>query len=383
MKTVLLDQAQDLAFPRMTALLTDGLHRAMAGDLGVMELIEVAGQLNAGGKPHFARELYHGWIKYNPMDTLVYAIYFNYGTLLMCLNDFYAAKDAFSRSIKIKPDFSPAYDNLGFVLERLGMTKKAFTCWREVSTGLKTERSETETYKHALEQINRIPPLAKRYTLAEVCAELHEQSPYADFDLSETPLDLRGWDALHPIFTEIINRLQPREIIEVGTWKGGRAVFMANLAKDAGIPVTLLCVDTWLGSSEHWYDAASKQALNLKHGFPMLYPQFLANVIHSGYQDTIFPFPIASAGALTYLKHRSVCVDLIYLDASYEYGRVMADIQGYWDLLRPGGILMGNSFVNFCPGVMQAVKAFSEEHAIQVTLIPSGGAHGAKWLLFK
>jgi hypothetical protein len=61
--------------------------------------------------------------------------------------------------------------------------------------------------------------------------------------------------------------------------------------------VTVLCVDTWSGSSEHWADNGYRMLLNLQHGYPCVYRQFLANVILSGLTTTVFPLPVTSTAA--------------------------------------------------------------------------------------
>ena len=53
--------------------------------------------------------------------------------------------------------------------------------------------------------------------------------------------------------------------------------------------------------------------------------------------------------------------DLIYVDASHEYECVYQDISLYWKLLRNGGILLGDDYCKWQPGVVKAVEEFSKE----------------------
>ena len=88
--------------------------RAAAGDLSVMELISVADSLKAidiGG----VVELYDQFIVHNGEHPLLYAVLFNFGTLLTDLNMLDQAGKAFERAIALNPDFHPAYINLGRV----------------------------------------------------------------------------------------------------------------------------------------------------------------------------------------------------------------------------------------------------------------------------
>lgn len=56
-----------------------------------------------------------------------------------------------------------------------------------------------------------------------------DHNPYKGFKKVE--LDMQGWSSTDPVFEEIIQQLKPRKIVEVGTWKGGSAIHMAELCK--------------------------------------------------------------------------------------------------------------------------------------------------------
>ncbi len=190
--------------------------------------------------------------------------------------------------------------------------------------------------------------------------DLHAVSPYKDFPYQDYPCDVFvAWGSEDPGFTEVIQRVQPKLIIEVGTWKGGSALHMARLSPDS----TLVCVDTWLGALEFWTDQNDEtryQALDLMYGYPMVYYQFLANVMHAGYQDRIIPFPVPSLIAARWFRLREIQADLVYVDASHDYDDVLADLRAYWPIVRPGGMLFGDDW-GVWPGVHNAVRLFSSE----------------------
>ena len=64
---------------------------------------------------------------------------------------------------------------------------------------------------------------------------LHPVDPYRDLNDEASALDLQGWGSNHPIFAQIIAKIRPALIIEVGTWKGASAVHMARVAKSEGL----------------------------------------------------------------------------------------------------------------------------------------------------
>jgi hypothetical protein len=156
---------------------------------------------------------------------------------------------------------------------------------------------------------------------------------------------------------------------------------MARVAKEEGLSdFEIVCIDTWLGSSEHWLkrdDPNFFAALKLEHGHPTLYRQFLANVIKSGHADVITPLPLASGAAFEVLQAHRVQAELIYLDAGHGYVDVRDDIGRYWRLLRSGGIMIGDDYVAAWPGVIRAVAEFAERIDQPVR------TSGPKWLFQK
>jgi hypothetical protein len=134
--------------------------------------------------------------------------------------------------------------------------------------------------------------------------EIHSRDPYAGFPIDQFAPDLQGWNESSPIFDEVVKVVKPRRVIEVGTWKGASAIRMAQLLKQYGVAgAQIVCVDTWLGSAEHWLER-DKPTYDMRPewGRPTLYQQFIANVIHAGQVDTIIPFPIDSLSAAQFLR---------------------------------------------------------------------------------
>lgn len=193
-------------------------------------------------------------------------------------------------------------------------------------------------------------------------------NPYEGFDASKYESAISGWHSHHPWFEEIIGRLKPQRILEVGTWLGASALHMAELARQANPQAQVLCVDTWLGSHRDlWMNPEYRKELNLKHGFPQQYFQFLANVVHSGLQEHIFPLPMTSYCATDILEKAGMDFDLIYIDAHHDEEEVIADIRRCYDLLRVGGTMFGDDYAPTAPGVVKAVNRFVADHRLHFT----------------
>lgn len=215
----------------------------------------------------------------------------------------------------------------------------------------------------------------------DLAGMLHPVSPYEGFDASRHPYDPQGWNGDSPLFARLIGELNPGLVIEIGSWKGQSAIHMASeMAKRRG-DCQLLCVDTWLGSFDWWLQPSRspRAQMGLRHGYPTLYYQFLANIVHAGLQDVVVPFPATSTIAARVLIARGVKADLVYVDGSHEENDVYMDIVYYWHTLRPGGVMFGDDYrPEYYPGVVRAVAAFTREQGLQHEVID-----GQFWLLRK
>ncbi len=54
--------------------------------------------------------------------------------------------------------------------------------------------------------------------------------------------DLQGWGSDDPMFEQVIAKILPRTIIEVGSWKGRSAVNIVNTCLRYGVHPSLVCV---------------------------------------------------------------------------------------------------------------------------------------------
>ncbi len=195
--------------------------------------------------------------------------------------------------------------------------------------------------------------------------KIYDTNPYIDFDETSIDYDPQGWGSNEPVFEELISEITPQTIIEVGTWKGASANNMANITKEKELGSTIFCVDTWLGSEEHWI--RHQDDLNLADGYPSLFYQFLANVKHKKNDDVIVPVPQPSTVAADFFIEKDITADLIYIDASHKQEHVLADLHSYWPLVKKGGIMFGDDFnPTRWPEVNRAVNVFAKCYGLEV-----------------
>ncbi|HEY3798767.1 MAG TPA: N-acetylglucosamine transferase [Caulobacteraceae bacterium] len=131
------------------------LARITAGDLDLAELIDATAQLRDANATALAQQLYAVWSKFNADSPHTYAAYFNLSTLPGIEPT--AAIKALEAAIVAKPDFWPAYINLGGFHERAGRLDLGVAQWMKVVEGLGDVTGPNIGYKQtALKQISRV-----------------------------------------------------------------------------------------------------------------------------------------------------------------------------------------------------------------------------------
>ena len=223
--------------------------------------------------------------------------------------------------------------------------------------------------------------------------------PYKDFNMSKWDLDRKtnGWSSrLWPqLYRDIVlngtQGIAHPLVIEVGVWKGLSSILMARALRErweklrgsslAGTEAfgrgAVWSVDTFAGSMEFWLvqgkqgrghawkaGKVTDRDLRLLNGHPTIYWQFMANVLREGLKDYIVPVPMDGSTAAHWFASTCPLADVIHLDAGHEYDAVTSDIQRFWPLLRPGGILLGDDYSRNWPGVVHAANEFAQREGV-------------------
>ncbi len=209
----------------------------------------------------------------------------------------------------------------------------------------------------------------------EIVERLYDVDPFEGFNPAGHVLDTQGWNGRHPALARAIGEVDARVCVDVGVWKGLSTLTMANAVGAGGV---VIAVDTFLGSPEHWNRQQPDmiRSLQFRNGLPQLYWQFMANCVLTGMQDRIVPLAQTSSNAAVILKRRGIRADLVHVDAAHDFDSVLADLRAYfWNVLRPGGILMGDDY-NW-EEVKRAVDRFTANNHLTLEI------DGPKWLLRK
>lgn len=117
---------------------------------------------------------------------------------------------------------------------------------------------------------------------------------------------------------------------------------------NSGKTISFDCVDTWLGSEEHYIGKYKDQdVINGK-----LYDVFLNNIIPV--KHVINPIRLSSIEAAKIYPDKSL--DFVFIDASYDYDNVKADILAWLPKIKNNGILAGHDYnLSYSEPVVRAV----------------------------
>jgi predicted O-methyltransferase YrrM len=158
----------------------------------------------------------------------------------------------------------------------------------------------------------------------------------------------------------------PRLGIEVGSYIGHGACKLGQLVKqNQGV---LLCVDTWCGDVNMWLGEAFAATMGKQDGNPDLYHHFIRRILSAGLDDTVIPVRVSSVVAARMLKVLQYEIDFVYLDSAHEAGETFLEMNLYYDILRPGGVLLGDDF-DWFPAVKYDVRKFLEFKNLKADLM--------------
>lgn len=154
-----------------------------------------------------------------------------------------------------------------------------------------------------------------------------------------------NWFGYEQVYSMLLEKTPDNgHIVEVGSWKGKSASYLAVEIHNSGKKIRLDCVDTWLGSTEHQNDEYVKS--------DTLYNLFLTNI--EPVKHIINPVRMDSCEA--YKLYQDESIDAIFIDAAHDYDSVKKDIVRWLNKVKRGGILAGHDYTTYWPGVVAAVN---------------------------
>lgn len=183
-------------------------------------------------------------------------------------------------------------------------------------------------------------------------------SPAEHYQIESSPGDkmqhffqeIHGWTFLEDLgLFQLAVESAPDDahFVEIGSWKGQSAAFMAVEIINSGKRIKLDCVDTWQGSEEHQAGGFAEDA-DVVAG--CLYERFIENMrpVEGHYQA------IRTTSLEASQLYPDGSLDFVYLDAAHDYDNIYADIQAWLPKVKVGGIFGADDYP--CPAMLEVIK---------------------------
>mgnify|MGYP001113806076 CR=1 FL=1 len=162
---------------------------------------------------------------------------------------------------------------------------------------------------------------------------------------SRTQVEPRDSESLQSLIDVVL----PKVLIEFGSWEGRSALAFVRRAKENSLSTKVICVDTWLGSPEHWRNSApdsewSFSHLNVVDGEPRVLDTFRQAIKDHHAEESISIVRATTSLASIYLSRMGERADLVYVDADHSYGAVLQDLHLAQRILGDDGVVAGDDW---------------------------------------
>ena len=173
---------------------------------------------------------------------------------------------------------------------------------------------------------NRIDTIMERITIA--LDKKHMDHIYEEPQFGEP------WFSYPNLYSSMVEKFSTgSKFVEVGSWKGKSAAYMAVEIVNSNKDIQLYCVDTWTGSREH----------QNREDIDELYNIFIDNM--KPIEEYYSPMRMTSLEAASMFEDNSL--DFVFLDASHHYEDVKDDINAWLPKVKNGGVLSGHDYVGW------------------------------------
>jgi GR25 family glycosyltransferase involved in LPS biosynthesis len=133
-------------------------------------------------------------------------------------------------------------------------------------------------------------------------------------------------------------------IVEIGSWKGKSASFMAVEIANTGKRIRFDCIDTFKGSKEHEFDPS------------ILNDTLLEEFTHNTKPVVEYINTIVSDSVEAASRYEDNSIDFIFVDGDHSFEGVDRDLVAWLPKLKPGGLIAGDDVTNpDYPNIISAV----------------------------
>lgn len=168
-------------------------------------------------------------------------------------------------------------------------------------------------------------------------------------------MEVHGWFDFESVYDDMVNKHEDGSVfVEVGTWYGKSAIYMAQKIKESGKKISFYCVDLWERTDDD-------KDLHRYIKEP-LYETFINNIKDVGVYDYISAIKADSVKASLFFEEESI--DFVFIDANHKYDFVRKDILSWTPKIKKGGFIGGHDYGTY-ESVRRAVdEIFGEDKEV-------------------
>ncbi len=188
--------------------------------------------------------------------------------------------------------------------------------------------------------------------------------------------NIHGWFNFDDVYRHAVFMAQKNAMfVEIGSWLGQSACYMATLIKASNKNIKFDCIDIW---SNNIMDPAFAIEINdsINSGISML-EKFKFNMVNNNVNEYVNAIQAISWEAASYYEDNSL--DFVFLDADHSYDSVKKDLEAWWPKVKLGGIFAGHDYTELGYGVKKAVDEFFNIMRIKINILKNNNT----WLAEK
>ena len=162
-----------------------------------------------------------------------------------------------------------------------------------------------------------------------------------------------GWFAFDELYNQFVEEAKDGDtFVEVGTWFGKSTNYLVNKIKESKKDIKFTTIDTFKGTDDEELHQNIVGAFNGD-----IFYEFIDNTVLSNNYNKFEIIKDTSHNAANQFSNGSI--DYLMLDAGHSYDDVKADINYWYNKIKPGGTISGDDYGgSFFPGVTRAVDEF-------------------------
>lgn len=171
--------------------------------------------------------------------------------------------------------------------------------------------------------------------------------------------NIHGWFTFPQLYSKMVEKFKSNShFVEVGTWKGTSAAYMAVEIINSNKQIKFDCIDNWIGSEEHTNPNSDKYEIGFKNNPDFLFQTYLKNI--EPVKNIINSIRLPSYEASQ--KYEDNSLDFVFIDAAHDFDNVLLDVKSWYPKVKIGGVIAGHDYTWHEPVKRAVDKYFGKIH---------------------